>query len=154
MVADGKVVCISYRLTDETGAELERTEKEHPLRYVHGTNTILRGLEVALVGLRAGEAAKITVPPGDAYGDFDADLRLEMDRSLFPSGAPLDVGELFRVTQPDGSSRVYVVEKVAGNVVTVNANHPLAGQTLRFDVKVLEVRDATDVERTSGAVAE
>lgn len=151
MIANGKVVSISYRLTNESGQELERTDRTEPFCYVHGKNTIVSGLESGLSGLKPGDVAKITVPAKDAYGEIDGTLKTTMDLSLFPDG-DIDVGELFRVTQPDGSAQVYVVESVENGKVTVNANHPLAGQILRFEVEVLEVRDATPQETASGEV--
>lgn len=152
MIANGKVVSISYRLTNESGQELERTDRTEPFCYVHGKNTIIPGLETGLSGLKPGDVAKITVPAKDAYGEIDGNLKTTMDLSLFPDG-DIEVGELFRVTQPDGSALVYIVEGVANGKVTVNANHPLAGQTLKFEVEVLGVRDATPQETTTGEVS-
>ena len=153
MITSGKVVSITYRLTNDKGEELERTQTGHPFRYVHGASTIVAGLEAGLTGRKAGEALKITVPPGQAYGEFNPSLKKKMERSLFPSEQPVEVGELFRVTEADGSACVYEVEKIDPEAVYVNANHPLAGKTLKFDVRIVDVRDATAEEQASGHVA-
>lgn len=148
-VGSGKVVSIDYVLTNDTGQELDRSEEGKPLAYLHGKAQIIEGLEKALVGLEAGESKKVSIAPEEAYGEMDPSQRLQMPKSNFPENMPLEPGVQFQADL-GGQTAVLFIESVDGDQVTVNANHPLAGQTLHFDVKVTEVREATEEEKEHG----
>jgi FKBP-type peptidyl-prolyl cis-trans isomerase SlyD len=149
-IANRKVVTIDYTLTNEKGEVLDSSKGQEPLSYIHGSGSIIPGLEAALEGKSAGEQLKVTIAPDDGYGDRDEGLVQEIPRNRFPI-PDVEVGMQFQA-QGAGESRVVTVVGVDGDKVKVDANHPLAGVTLAFDVTVVEVRDATADELTHGHV--
>jgi FKBP-type peptidyl-prolyl cis-trans isomerase SlyD len=137
-------------LTDEKGEALDSSEQDGPLTYLHGAGNIVPGLEAALEGKSVGDALKVVVPPADAYGEHDDELVQAMPRDRFPDGE-IEVGMRFQA-QSHGGARVLTVTALSDDEVTIDANHPLAGRTLTFDVTVREVRDATQEEIEHGHV--
>ncbi|MDX2020710.1 MAG: peptidylprolyl isomerase [Deltaproteobacteria bacterium] len=145
-----KVVTLEYTLTDEGGDVLDTSKGGEPLVYLHGSGNIIPGLESALAGKGEGESLKVTVSPEDAYGDRDEDLMQTVPKSHF-GDEELEVGMQFQARGPEGPVLLTIV-RVLADTVTLDANHPLAGKTLSFDVTVLSVRDATLEELTHGHV--
>jgi FKBP-type peptidyl-prolyl cis-trans isomerase SlyD len=150
LIADQKVVTIDYTLTDDQGEVLDTSRGQEPLTYIQGAGNIIPGLESALAGKTAGDDLKVTIPPEQAYGQRDEELVQAVPRDRFP-GEAIEVGMRFHAQGEEGSQVVTVVSVDAANV-TVDANHPLAGMTLAFEVKVIEVRDATAEELSHGHV--
>jgi FKBP-type peptidyl-prolyl cis-trans isomerase SlyD len=146
-------VVVDYELRDDDGDLLDASEGDsgEPMQYVHGYGMIVPGLEAALAGLKAGDERDVVVPAAAGYGEYDEDLVLEVDRSEFPDPTKIDVGDEFLAESPDGDEMEMNVVEVRDAVVVVDANHPLAGVTLRYHVKVREVRAATaaEVERAA-----
>lgn len=122
-----------------------------PMAYVHGYASIIPGLEKALEGKSAGEELHVVVPPVEAYGLRDERRMGQVDRSIFPAGTEIKPGMRFRATSQHGTDNVVVVA-VDGDTITVDANHPLAGETLTFNVAIREVRPATREEIEHGHV--
>jgi FKBP-type peptidyl-prolyl cis-trans isomerase SlyD len=150
MIANGKVVNLAYTLTDSEGEVLDQADANEPFAYMHGSAQIIPGLESALVGLKQGDKKKVTVEPANGYGELNPDLKLTVKRTQFPADAELETGMQFETQTPDGHSIVFTVEEIEGDTVTIDGNHPLAGETLTFDVEVLSVRDATKEELAHG----
>lgn len=150
-VAKHKVVVIDYTLTDDQGAVIDSSKDGEPMAYIQGMNNIIPGLENALDGKQAGDSLKVTVPPGEGYGERDDAMRQEVPREMFDTEESIQVGMQFHASDGD---RVHVVTVVdaTDTHVTVDGNHPLAGQTLNFDVTVVEVRDPTAEEMEHGHV--
>jgi FKBP-type peptidyl-prolyl cis-trans isomerase SlyD len=146
-----KVVTINYTLTDETGSLLETSEGQEPLIYIHGAGNLIPGLEASLDGKPAGTSLKVSVPPEDAYGAWDKEKVMEIPKSEFSGVDEVKAGMEFSV-QGEAGEEVVIVSKVEGDMVTIDANHPLAGKTLTFDVMVIEIRDATVEELDHGHV--
>lgn len=146
-----KVVSIEYTLRDDSGEVLDSSEGREPLAYLHGNGNLIPGLEARLEGRSANESLKVSVAPADGYGEFDATQIVDVPRSQFTGVADLSVGMQFTASGPEGQ-RVVTVTKVGLETVTVDGNHPLAGQTLNFDVKIVDVRDATSDEISHGHV--
>jgi FKBP-type peptidyl-prolyl cis-trans isomerase SlyD len=147
-------VTIEYELRDEDNELLDASEEQdgEPIRYVHGYGMLVPGLEAALAGLRAGDAREVVVPAEGAYGEYDDGLVLEIARSDLPDPAAVQVGDEFTADLPDGQEMAVSVRAIEGDSVFVDANHPLAGMTLRYLVKVRDVRAATDAEIEQAAV--
>ncbi|HEX8791552.1 MAG TPA: peptidylprolyl isomerase [Polyangiaceae bacterium] len=141
-------VLIDYELRDEDGDVIDQSEGEggEPIRYVHGYGMLVPGLEAALAGLSAGEERDVVVPAEAGYGERDEELVMEVDRADFPHPERIDVGDEFVAESPDGDEIAMNVLEVRKDTVIVDANHPLAGMTLRYHVKVREVREATAEE--------
>jgi len=148
-IAKNKVVTFHYTLTDEEGSFTETSEERGPVAYLHGRNNIVPGLEAGLVGKRAGDELKVTVPPELAYGlrIEDAVQRVPIKHLVKPG--KLEVGKIVAVNTSSGYKRA-MVTKVGRFNVDVDFNHPLAGKTLIFDVRIVDVRDATEEEIAHG----
>jgi len=150
-IAHEKVVSIHYTLKNDEGTVLDSSSGGHPLAYLHGFGNIIPGLESALEGKESGDTLSVTVEPGQGYGDRDERLVQAVPRSAFKGVEELAPGMQFQAQGPQGT-RLVVVTQVAQDVVTVDANHPLAGQTLHFEVEISEVREATAEELEHGHV--
>ena len=150
MIAEGKVVNLAYSLKNDAGEVLDTADHEDPFVYLHGGGQIVPGLETALVGAKKGHKKQVTVSADEGYGAVNPELKLTVKRSQFPEGVPLDEGMQFEANGPGGQGVIFTVESIATDEVSINGNHPLAGETLHFDVEVLEVRDATEEEKEHG----
>jgi FKBP-type peptidyl-prolyl cis-trans isomerase SlyD len=148
-IAKNKVVTFHYTLTDEEGSFTETSAERDPVAYLHGRNNIVPGLEAELSGKRAGDEVKAAVPPELAYGlrDEDATQRVPIKHLVRPG--KVEVGKVVTVNTASGHRRA-MVAKVGRFNVDLDFNHPLAGKTLIFDVKIIDVRDATEEEITHG----
>jgi FKBP-type peptidyl-prolyl cis-trans isomerase SlyD len=150
-IAHEKVVSIHYTLTNSEGTVLDSSSGGDPLAYLHGFGNIIPGLENALEGKASGDKLSVTVEPGEGYGERDERLVQAVPRTAFKGVTELAPGMQFQAQGPEGT-RLVVVTEVAEDVVTVDANHPLAGQTLHFEVEVSAVREATREELEHGHV--
>lgn len=151
-ITKNKVVVIDYTLTDAQGVVLDSSEGHEPLAYIQGGNNIIKGLEEALEGKTVGDTLSVSVPPEKAYGLRNDALLQLLSRDVFSSeDGEIEPGMQFQASGPGGLNIVTVVE-VTPEWVKVDANHPLAGETLQFDVEVLEVRNATSEELAHGHV--
>lgn len=148
-IAKDKIAEIEYKLTNDDGKVLDSTEGGKPLAYLHGSGTIIPGLETALDGKTAGDNVQLTLPPSEAYGERNEALRQQVSPEQFQGVDDLQVGMQFRA-QTEAGSLVMTVVDVGENAVTVDGNHPLAGKTLHFDVTVNDVREATPEEIEHG----
>jgi FKBP-type peptidyl-prolyl cis-trans isomerase SlyD len=147
----GRVVQMHYTLRDESGETIESSGGREPLSYLHGYGHLIPGLEKALDGSRAGLRTRVTVAPRDAYGEKDPEAVIRAPREDFPEGLILEPGVEVQAQTPDGPI-TFTVVAVEDDQAILDANHPLAGKTLTFDVEVLEVRDATAEEIAHGHV--
>jgi FKBP-type peptidyl-prolyl cis-trans isomerase SlyD len=150
-IENNTVVVFHYTLSNDDGEVIESSKESTPLAYIHGQGNIISGLEQALEGRQSGDKFNVRLEPGDAYGERTEDLVQTMPRSAFVGAEDLDVGMAFRALSDAGETIVHVVE-IEGDDVTVDGNHPLAGQALTFDVEVEDVRQATEDELSHGHV--
>ena len=136
-----------FKASDSTGKVLE--EGKTPMAYLHGGySNVLPKIEQALEGQAAGFEVTLELDPGDAFGERDENLVQTIPKSQFPPG--VKVGGRLRGRDANGNERVFEVKKIKGQEVLLDANHPLAGVALRFDVTVMDVRAATDEEIAHG----
>jgi FKBP-type peptidyl-prolyl cis-trans isomerase SlyD len=145
-----KVVSIEYTLTSAAGEVIDSSVGRDPLVYLHGAENIVPGLEKALEGKSAGDTIEVAVPPEEGYGERDARNVRNVPMRRLPDGKA-QVGQRLRVDTEQGP-RTVMVTAIKGDYATIDANHPLAGHTLHFKVKVMEVRDATAQELEHGHV--
>lgn len=150
-VERGRIVRLHYTLRDETGATIESSRPDAPLDYLHGSGQLILGLERQIEGAAPGHAATITVAPKDGYGEHDPRGVIRADRSTFPDGMDLAPGVEVQAETPDGPLS-FVVVALEGDEAVLDANHPMAGKTLTFDVEILDVRAATPEEIAHGHV--
>lgn len=149
-VEDKLVVSIHYKLTDGSGNEIDSSSGGEPLAYLHGADNIVPGLERELAGKSVGDRVQVTVAPEDGYGPVQEELVQTLEREVFQGVDEIEAGMQFEAKSPDGHSQVVTVKAVSDDGVTVDANHPLAGVTLNFDVTVESIREATEEELTHG----
>ncbi|WP_260963291.1 FKBP-type peptidyl-prolyl cis-trans isomerase [Pseudomonas citri] len=152
LIAANKAVSIDYTLTNDAGEVIDSSAGGAPLVYLHGAGNIIQGLEKALEGKTAGDELNVTVEPEDAYGEYSAELVSTLNRSLFEGVDVLEVGMQFHASAPDGQMQIVTIRDLDGDDVTVDGNHPLAGQRLNFKVKVVDIRDASQEEIAHGHV--
>ena len=147
-----KVVSIHYTVADAGSEEvIDSSEGGEPMVYLHGAQNIIPGLEVALEGKVAGDQVSVTVAPADAYGEYSEDRVQEVPIEAFDQLENLEPGMVVTAQSGDGEINLIVTE-VGENTVTVDANHPLAGRSLAFEVRVESVRDASETEIEHGHV--
>ncbi len=144
-VERNKVVTIVYTLRTN-GEVVDQGE----LAYLHGHGQIIPGLEEALEGRHEGEAFAVSVPPEKGYGEPNPEGIQVVPKSAFPEGSEVAVGEQFYAQDPSGQPLPFVITAVEGDEVTIDFNHPLAGQVLDFEVEITAIRDASEEELAHG----
>ncbi|RAL20930.1 peptidylprolyl isomerase [Lujinxingia litoralis] len=150
VVADNKVVAFHYTLTNSEGEVLDTSEDNGPLAYLHGASNIVPGLEKQMTGKKVGDAFKAEVTPAEGYGETQGPGPQPVERSAFPPGAEIHEGMMFAAQMPDGSQMPLWVVEIEGDTIMVDNNHPLAGETLYFDVEITMIRDANAEEMAHG----
>ncbi|MCE2570119.1 FKBP-type peptidyl-prolyl cis-trans isomerase [Motilimonas eburnea] len=144
MIEKNTVVQFSYELTDADGTLLE-TSHGQPIAYLHGQDNMLAGIEAALEGKAEGDEIKVTLGPKEAYGERQADAQQRIPVKHLQGAKKWLPGMVAQVNTDNGPRQVTVV-KVGKFMITVDTNHPFAGKTLTFDMKVMGVRPATEEE--------
>lgn len=137
-IQNGSSVSLEYTLRDDTGEVLDTNKGRGPLTYTQGQQQIIPGLERELMGMKLGEEKKVMVKPEDAYGPVVPSAQTEVPKNVLPDGA-LKVGTRLMARSTSGESRPVMVKQIKDSTVVLDLNHPLAGKTLFFDVKVLGV---------------
>ncbi|MDZ4724624.1 MAG: peptidylprolyl isomerase [Leptospira sp.] len=148
-ITKGKVVGFSYHLKNSQGATLDQSDE--PLLYLHGEGNIIPGLEKELEGLKDGDSKQVKVAPEDGYGTYDESLVFQVPKAELPPEAELEIGMEFQTDTAEGHMVLYLQE-IRETDVIMNGNHPLAGETLHFDVTIKVIRDATKEEIQHGHV--
>ncbi len=151
-IAENCVVSIHYTLTDNDGNVIDSSSGREPLKYLQGAGNIIPGLERELVDCAIGESKVVTVQPADGYGEVEDSLIQKLPRDIFSGVDEIEVGMEFHAQGPQGQVQAVVVKKVEDDGITIDANHALAGIILNFDVKVEDVREATEEEIAHGHV--
>jgi FKBP-type peptidyl-prolyl cis-trans isomerase SlyD len=150
-IAPNSVVSFHYTLTDDQGQVLDSSQGREPLVYLQGTGQIVPGLEKAMEGRQVGDQFQVDVAPEEGYGAHHAELIQEVPREAFQGVDDIQPGMQFQGRGPQGVINV-TVTKVDADKVHIDGNHPLAGQTLHFDVEVTDVRPASEEELSHGHV--
>ena len=146
-----KVVTIDYVLKDEKGELIDQSQ-DGSFCYLHGANNIIPGMEDALTGRTKGDEFKLVIEPKDAYGEYNPNMTQTVDRAMFDTNDDIKVGMQFQAQNEQGHMMMITVSKIDGDKITIDGNHPLAGETLHYDIKVVDIRDATDDELSHGHV--
>jgi FKBP-type peptidyl-prolyl cis-trans isomerase SlyD len=150
-IANDRVVSITYTLTNAQSQILDATGIE-PFSYLHGHRNIIPGLEKALDGKSRGDSFTIHIPAAEAYGERSEKLVATVPLDRFSGAATVQAGMQFHAETPDGDLQLVTVTAVGDNVVTIDGNHPMAGQDLNFDVSVIDIREASETELQQGRV--
>ena len=150
-VQNDVVVSMEYTLHVD-GEKIDSSEGQDPLQFLAGYGNIISGLEREMIGMKVGDSKDVVIQPGDAYGEFDEQAFMEVPRGEFPKDMPLDEGLELTVRDDSGQSRYARVDAIEGDHVTLNFNHPLAGDELHFNVKIVGLREPTAEELEHGHV--
>jgi FKBP-type peptidyl-prolyl cis-trans isomerase SlyD len=150
-IENKRVISLTYTLKDNDDNVIDQSN-DGSFCYLHGASNIIPGLENALAGKAAGDELSVSIPPEEGYGVRDDERIQDVPRNMFPPEQEIEAGMQFNAQSPEGQSIVVVVTKIEEDTVTVDGNHPLAGVQLNFDVKVMEIRDATAEELEHGHV--
>ena len=150
-ITKNAVASIEYELKDDAGVIIDSSEGGEPLSYLHGAGNLIPGLESELEGQGSGDALKVRIDPENAYGLRHEERVQDVPRSELPEGVEIQPGTQLQAQGPSGVQVVTVVA-VEGEMVKMDGNHALAGVHLNFDVKVVEVREATAEELEHGHV--
>jgi FKBP-type peptidyl-prolyl cis-trans isomerase SlyD len=150
-IAERTVASFNYTLTNDAGEVIDTSEGRAPLAYLHGAGNIVPGLEKEMTGRSAGDRFNVVVSPDEGYGQPNPMLIQTVPRAAFQGVDDIEVGMAFQAQTPQGPLSV-VVSKIEADQVTVDGNHPLAGQTLHFAIEVTDVRDASVEELAHGHV--
>jgi FKBP-type peptidyl-prolyl cis-trans isomerase SlyD len=151
-VEDGMVVSMDYtlRAEDAEGEVLDTSAERAPLEFLQGSGAIIPGLERELYGMTIGEEKDVTVEPADGYGDFDPEAYTEVPLNAFPEGMTVEPGVGLTVRDESGDTYEAFVSEVRDDSAVLDFNHPLAGQTLHFNVRISSLRPATEEEQEHG----
>ncbi|RME89802.1 MAG: peptidylprolyl isomerase [Candidatus Hydrogenedentota bacterium] len=150
-IEKNKVASFHYTLKDKEGNVIDSSEGREPLKYLHGAGQLIEGMEEGLEGKEKGDEFDLEIAPEKAYGNRNEELIAEIPKSEFAQFPDLQVGMQFQLSGPAGN-QVVTVKEIKDDVVVIDANHPLAGETLNFHIEVTEVRDATEEEIAHGHV--
>jgi FKBP-type peptidyl-prolyl cis-trans isomerase SlyD len=145
------VVTIHYTLKDDEGAVIDSSASGEPLAYLHGHGNIVPGLERELTGRNAGEKLSMSVSPAEGYGEYDKELVQSVPRRALRGIKDVQPG-MHLHAQTEAGTRTVTVTRIQGDMVTLDANHPLAGKNLNFDIQIEDVRQATEEELSHGHV--
>lgn len=150
-VQDGKVVAIEYTLTVD-GEVLDSSIGHDPLEFLQGYGNIIPGLENELYDMNVGERKRVIVAALEGYGEIDPASFILVPRSQFPEDIPMEVGTLVQVHDQDGHDLAARIDQVEADSVRLDFNHPLAGKELKFDVKIVSLREPAQEELDHGHV--
>lgn len=138
-IEDGDTVRVHYTGSLQDGTEFDTSRDRGPLEFTVGEGQVIPGFEEMVRGLDEGDTETETLPPDQAYGERDEQRMIEVDREELPDEVEVEVGMQLEIQQPDGSTARVSVSEIGEDTVTLDANHPLAGRELTFEIEVLDV---------------
>ena len=150
-ITQDSVVTIHYTLKDDAGEVIDSSASGEPLAYLHGRGNIVPGLERELTGRNTGDKVSVRVSPAQGYGEYDKGLVQSVPRRTLRGINDVRAGIQLH-TQTESGPRTVTVTRVAGDMVTLDGNHPLAGKHLNFEIQIADVRQATEEELSHGHV--
>jgi FKBP-type peptidyl-prolyl cis-trans isomerase SlyD len=150
-VQNNVVVSMEYTLHVDN-EEIDSSKGQDPLQFLVGYGNIISGLEREMMGMKVGESKDVVIQPADAYGEFDEEAFMAVLRDAFPKDIPVEEGSELTVRDDAGQARYARIDAIDGDNVTLNFNHPLAGDELHFNVKVVGLREPTSEELEHGHV--
>ena len=149
-IQNGLIVSLAYTLKLQNGDLIDYSDSDDPLEYLHGAENIIPGLERELTGLHTGDTKDVRVNPAEGYGEYDPEEVEEIERKLLPRDLELRLGMVLAIRDEEGNMSEAYVRAISPDSVTLDFNHPLAGQPLFFNVQVVGVREATPEELAHG----
>jgi len=139
-VKDGDIVEVHYKGSLEDGTVFDTSYEREPLEFTLGQDQLIPGFEQAVIGMKIGESKTVTIPAEQAYGLYNNELISVTDRNNLPDGLDPEVGQQLQAQQPDGRTIIVTVIEVSETSITVDANHPLAGKDLTFEIELIGIQ--------------
>jgi len=140
-VKDGNTVKVHYTGTLKDGSVFDTSAEREPLEFKLGEGQLIPGFEKAVIGMEEGESTKIDIPVKEAYGEAREDLIINVPKDQLPDDVEPEVGMQLQVNQPDGQPVPVGGREISDDELTLDANHPLAGKDLSFEIEVVEIKD-------------
>jgi FKBP-type peptidyl-prolyl cis-trans isomerase 2 len=137
----GDTVKVHYTGTLDDESVFDSSRERAPMEFTIGEGNIIEGFEKGVVGMTVGETRTLSIPPEEGYGSRDDNLITQIDRSYLPQTVEPAIGQQLQVKQPDGKTFVVWITDLDEQTVTIDANHPLAGQTLNFEIELTEITE-------------
>lgn len=135
----GDTVKVHYTGKLEDGEIFDSSEGRQPLEFEIGSGRLIKGFEQGVIGMEIGDTRQLTIAPNEGYGDKRQDLLVRVEREKIPANVTVGVGQHLKIPQPNGQAVNVIVQEVTDDTVLLDANHPLAGKTLVFDVEMVEI---------------
>ncbi len=138
-IKNGDTVKVHYTGTLENGEVFDSSLQRDPLQFTLGQGQLIPGFEKAVLGLGIGDVTTANIPSAEAYGEHNPQMEVTVEKAQLPEGMTPEVGMQLQLNQPDGQPIPCVVTKIEGEMVTIDANHPLAGKDLTFNIEIVEI---------------
>lgn len=135
----GDTVKVHYTGTLDDGTLFDSSEEREPLEFEIGSGRIIAGFEAAVIGMNVGESKPTRIASEEAYGVHHPEMVLQVPRSQFPAGIEPELNQQLQLQQPDGTAFAVTITKIENNIITLDANHPLAGQALNFEIRLVDI---------------
>lgn len=139
LAQDGDTVKVHYTGTLEDGTVFDASVEREPMGFTLGQGQLIPGFEEAVIGMKVGESKTVNIPVEQAYGPRRSDMIMELERDQLPEGIDPQVGQQLQTTQTDGRIVIATITDISGTTITIDANHPLAGQDLTFEIELVEI---------------
>lgn len=139
IVKDGDTVKVHYTGTLQGGEVFDSSREREPLEFTLGQGQLIPGFEKAVIGMSVGDTTTAEIPSAEAYGDKNPEMEVQIQKDQLPEGMEPQVGMQLQLNQPNGQAIPVQVTNVEGEEVTIDANHPLAGKDLTFDIELVEI---------------
>ncbi len=138
-IKNGDTVKVHYTGTLDNGEVFDSSLQRDPLQFTLGQGQLIPGFEKAVLGLEVGDVTTANIPSAEAYGEHNSQMEVTVEKAQLPEGMTPEVGMQLQLNQPDGQPIPCVVTKIEGEMVTIDANHPLAGKDLTFNIEIVEI---------------
>jgi peptidylprolyl isomerase len=135
----GDTVKVHYTGRLDDGSEFDSSRDDSPLEFTIGKGDVIQGFESAIIGMTPGETKTITIPADEAYGQYNEEMVAVAERDQFPKNTSPEIGQEYEMCNEEGKSLVMTVIEVSDSQITLDANHPLAGEDLTFDLELVEI---------------
>ncbi len=139
VVATGNKVKIHYTGTFDDGEVFDSSREVDPLEFEVGAGQVIPGFDDAVIGMKVGETKNVRLLEDEAYGPYNPEMVFDADPSQFEEGMALEIGQQFQTQMEDGTPLLLTVKSIEGEKITLDANHPMAGKVLNFDLEVVEI---------------
>jgi len=138
----GDTVKVHYTGTLNNGQVFDSSKDRDPLQFTLGTGMVIPGFDAAVTGLSTGESVTKTIPVDEAYGPYQKEMVADIEKKSIPADFELEVGQRLQMQVPDGQAMAVTITDIKGDMVTLDGNHPLAGQDLTFELELVEIVEA------------